>query len=447
MTKRILIVLMVLGWTLTGSDFAQADEAEMKAQLEQALQEIKALRTEVEDLKQKTSSGYDKALEEAITKIPASKSESETGTFKIPAGWSFQPYGYLKFDMSYDDSSVVGDNGNYVVFVRPENDTTRGDDKFSFTARQTRLGAKIFAPNIGEAKVMGLVEIDFYNPEIAVTNENKATPMLRHAYGQVTGSDWSLLFGQTADIISPLVPDTLNYSVGWFGGNVGYRHPQLQAAKWWDCPEGNQLKVEAALSRDINSDKGLGTGIDDGQDASSPSVLGRVSYSTPMAGQKLTAGLSGHFGKEEIDWDYVGDDDEVHTWSLNADLLVPICDKVDVKGEFFWAENMDSYFGGIGQGVNNTTQGEIEALGGWAQIGYKPCEKWAFNTGAGFDDPKDADLNTADRSMNYFVFTNANYNFTSYLSTGVEFTYWRTDYKDSDDGDDFRVQHSWILKF
>ena len=96
---------------------------------------------------------------------------------------------------------------------------------------------KVFAPDIGDLKVMGRFEFDFYNPVTTGTNENKSTPQMRHAYGQVTGTDWSLLFGQTSDLISPLFPNTLNYTVGWFGGNMGYRHPQLRVTKWWDCPE------------------------------------------------------------------------------------------------------------------------------------------------------------------------------------------------------------------
>ena len=446
MVKKILIVLVVMGWAITGTNTTQADETEMQTQLQQAFNEIQALRAEVDELKKKSYSGYDKALKEAIATIPPAKAETETGTFKIPAGWTFQPYGYIKMDMSYDDSAVNGANGNYVLSVKSENNKTRADDKFSFTARQTRLGSKVFAPNIGDAQVMGRVEIDFYNGVTSSTNEYKGTPMLRHAYGQVTGNDWSFIFGQTSDIISPLNPNTLNYSVGWHGGNVGYRHPQLRVTKWWDCPTGNRLQVEAALSREIGSDMDFG-GVDDGQDASRPTVLSRISYAIPMAGKQCVAGISGHFGKEEIDWDATGDDDEVHTWSLNADLLVPICDTVELKGEAYWAENMDSYLGAVGQGVNGTTGSEIESMGAWAQVGYKPCIAWSFNTGGGFDDPKDGDLNAGNKSMNYFVFTNANYSFTKFLSTGIEFSYWRTDYKDTDDGDDFRVQHSWILKF
>ncbi len=446
MTKNVLVFL--IGFIVIGTWAANANAADesLRADLDRAQAEIQQLRQELTELKNNAPWQYNTEMKELVKELPAAAKDKATGSLMLPAGWRIQPYGYFKFDMIYDDSAVNGANGDYIVSVKPENSTTRADDSFSFTARQTRLGAKVFAPNIGDLTAMGRIEIDFYNPVTTSVNENKSTPQMRHAYGQLSGADWSLLFGQTSDIISPLVPNTLNYTVGWFGGNIGYRHPQLRFTKWWDCPDNSRFQIETALSRDLNNDYD-GGGVDDGQDASTPTVLGRVSYATPMNGKKCVIGASGHFGNEEIDWDYTGDDDNVHTWSLNADVVVPVCEKVEIKGEAFWAENCNSYFGGIGQGVNVNTQDEIEAIGAWAQVGYKPCDVWAFNTGGGFDDPIDSDLNDGNRSLNYFVFTNANYAFSKYLSTGLELTFWRTAYKNSDAGDDFRVQHSWILKF
>ena len=441
----IRILLMAFVIALWGFSGVQAEDDSLREDLQKTLQEIEELRSELAALKEDSAWQYKKDLTEALVEMPTAAAAG-SGSLVLPEGWSIQPYGYIKFDMSYDDSAVNGANGDYIVSVKPENETTRADDKFSFTARQTRLGAKIFAPNIGDAKVMGRFELDFYNPVTTATNEYKSTPQMRHAYGQVSGADWSFLFGQTSDIISPLFPSTINYTVGWFGGNPGYRHPQLRLTKSFECPDDHKLQLQAALSRDINSDKDGGL-VDDGQDASSPTVLGRVSYSMPMAGKRCEAGVSGHFGREEIDWAGAGDDIEVNTWSVNGDLVVPICDALEFKGEVFWAENFDSYFGGVGQGVNSVSQDEIETIGGWAQLAYKPCSEWAFNGGAGMDDPVNCDLNDGDKSKNIFAFINANYFFSKYLRTGVEVSYWSTDYKNSDDGDNFRVQHSWWLFF
>jgi hypothetical protein len=442
--KVSMLLLLLTAWAIPIigiSDSAIADD--MRSELDQAKKEIQELRNELADLKEDSSWKYQKELQNSLQKVPVASQGSAGGALKLPAGWSIQPYGYFKADMSYDDSAISA--GDFIRWVNSEDDPTRADDQVNFTARQSRFGVKVFAPDIGDVKVMGRVEIDFYN--LSGGQENKASPLLRHAYGQLTGPDWSFIFGQTSDLISPLFPSTLNYTVGWWGGNIGYRHPQMRFTKWWTCPDECQLKLEAALSRDIGADSNDFGTIDEGQDASSPTVLGRVSFAMPCAGKKLVAGVSGHWGREEYDWDYLGDDDEMTTWSVNADLVVPLCDVLEFKGEFFLGENIDTYLGGIAQGVNTVEREEIETVGGWLQLGYKPTEKWAFHAGTGLDNPRDSDLSAGARSSNCFVFGNAIYSFTKYLSAGVEMSYWNTSYRDGERGDDVRFQHSWKLSF
>jgi len=422
---------------------AGAEEQDLRSELKQAQEEIKALRAEVTELKQNSAWQYQADLKKMMAEMPQpAKAQETTGGIILPAGWNIQPYGYFKFDMSYDDSAISA--GDYIGWVLPEDKDTRADDQWNFTARETRLGTKIFAPDIGDVKVMGRVEIDFYGG--GTTQENKAGILLRHAYGQLTGPDWSVLFGQTSDIISPLYLNTIDYTVGWWGGNIGYRHPQLALSKWWNLPCESTVKVQAGLSREVGENHGFGS-VDDGQDASTPTLQGRVSLATPLAGQQMEVGVSGHLGREEIDAEYIGDDDEVESWSLNGDLLLPINKQWQFKGEVFWGKNLDSYLGGIGQGINSVTLEPIESVGGWCQLGYTPCEKWAFYGGFGIDDPRDGDLQVGSRSNNQFAFVNANYYLSKYLSTGLEITYWQTDYKRAEDGDDLRIQHSWKLSF
>ena len=75
----------------------------------------------------------------------------------------------------------------------------------------------------------GKVEIDF---ERTIDVENKSSVLLRHAYVEVKNDDFRLLAGQTWDVISPLCPGVLFYSVGWDGGNIGYRRPQFRGERY-----------------------------------------------------------------------------------------------------------------------------------------------------------------------------------------------------------------------
>ena len=97
----------------------------------------------------------------------------------------------------------------------------------------------------------GLIEIDFYGGGA----ENKPRPQLRHAYADIAWVDsgWNMLAGQTWDLISPLNPWTLNYSVAWWAGNIGFRRPQIRLTKQTGIGEGADFLAAFAITRDIGS--------------------------------------------------------------------------------------------------------------------------------------------------------------------------------------------------
>lgn len=128
------------------------------------------------------------------------------GDFKVV------PYGYLWAVGAYNSSRA--NPGSYSIYIF--SDDQQGEDEMVFDARNTRLGLDVSGPDICflgmAAKAGGKVEIDFQN----VANQtNKGTVMLRHAYVEVKNDYYRFLAGQTWDIIAPLNPPTIMYSVGW----------------------------------------------------------------------------------------------------------------------------------------------------------------------------------------------------------------------------------------
>jgi hypothetical protein len=361
--------------------------------------------------------------------------------------WSsldIQLYGYLKADAAYDTARV--NPGNYIVYVDsfPNN---ANDDEFNLTANQSRLGLKIAGPENPKVKTSGLLEFDLYGNYAA---ENKAKFQMRHAYMKV---DWpsdkfSILAGQTSDTMSPLVPETLNYTVLWDAGNIGYRRPQIRLTKGLTIGKDVEMKVEGAVARTIGRSNTLNPASESGEDAGHPTAQGRVSVTLPNAGQKPTVvGFSGHYGKEEYDTTLTGSHKKFDSWSVNLDLTHSFNKWLALKGELFTGQNLDTYFGGIGQGVNTSTYKEIKAKGGWAAATLSPWDKWRFNLGAGIDRVNSDDVSTGSRTLNRSVFGNAIYSINKNTEIGLEVSQWRTDYKNSDDLEDLRVQTSLIYKF
>jgi hypothetical protein len=380
----------------------------------------------------------EKLVQELQGKAPVPPAAPAPETTKKPF-WStldIQFYGYIKLDAAWDSAQVYP--GDYVLFAEEDGE---GDDEFNLTAKQTRLGLKITGPDVGTMKTSGLVEADFYGSAGA---ENKPNLLVRHAYMLLDWPDdqFSLLAGQASDVISPLFPNTLNYTVLWDGGNIGYRHPQIRATKGFALQDDVKLELTGAVSRTIADFEDTTKA---GADAGFPTVQGRAGLTFPCFGDKpTTAGLSGHWGQEEY-----GDND-VDSWSLNLDVLQPVNEWLSFKGEAFVGENLDDYFGGIGQGVRNPTTTADRAIrdrGGWVQATMTPYKQWSFNVGVGIDDVDNSDVNTGGRTLNRSIYGNAIYAINTHADVGVELSQWRTDYKNGDDTDDVRIQTSLIYKF
>jgi hypothetical protein len=389
-------------------------------------------------------------LEEQIGKL---KTPSELEKKSLWSSLDIQFYGFIKGDAAYDTSRVSA--GDYVVWVNSEA-TNDNDDEFNLTANETRLGLNIAGPKSASMETSGKIEFDFYGN---FAEENKAKIQMRHAYAQVfwPQSRFGILAGQTWDVISPLTPSTLNYTVLWDAGNIGYRRPQIRLTKDFELADKTILQLQGAAVRTIGRDLTVdSTTSETGQDAGFPTLQGRVGITFPcLPAGPTQAGISGHWGREEFDLDTAGRNMDVDTWSLNLDLMQPITPKVLFKGELFTGQDLNSYFGGIGQGVTliKSMGGTvidakpISARGGWFALSLGPWDKWSFNTGLGIDDVDADDVNVGDRTLNRSIFGNVLYALNAHTNAGLELSHWRTEYRGPGDADDVRVQVSLIYKF
>lgn len=132
-------------------------------------------------------------------------------------GFTITPYGALWGSAVYQTRRTFPEP--YTLFVLPLNE--EGEDDFIIDTRRTRLGIDVVGPQIAawhNATTGGKVEIDFHG---AFVVENKPGVLLRHAYGEIKNDEFRLLAGQTSDVISPLIPSALNYSVLW---EIGRAH-------------------------------------------------------------------------------------------------------------------------------------------------------------------------------------------------------------------------------
>lgn len=351
-------------------------------------------------------------------------------------------YGYVKLDASWDEGLVNA--GNYARWIVSD-DVIDGHGHFNMTARQTRLGFTAVS-RAGRATLTGRWEADFYGGGA----ENKNALQVRHAYvDAVWPSGWSILAGQASDVISPLVPTTLNYTVAWWAGNIGYRRPQLRVTRRVKMAGGKELRFEGAASRTIGDEFVTAEPGDSGADSEVPSLQGLAGLTLPMAGRSMGVGAYGHWGDENLHRELGGDPVDLETSSWGAYLTLPLGSTVTLSGEAWAGANMDDYMGGIGQGITvaKTTAHAVAARGGWAELALRTAHGTHVHFGYSLDDPDAGDLAKGARDRNTTLWTTLSHDPGGGLRYGLEVSRWETRYLEMADGASWRVQTSVTYSF
>jgi hypothetical protein len=342
--------------------------------------------------------------------------------------FSIVPYGWLWGNSVY--STERTSPGSFTLFVQSASMQPQGE--FLVDARNTRIGFDVGGPRIaclGDAVTGGKLEVDFQN-FVSAGSEYKGALLLRHAYAEAKNEDFRLLVGQTWDVISPLNPGMLMYSVGWDGGNIGYRRAQFRGEKYFNFSDVSMLTTQLSINQTVIPDAVTSTTIGA---AEWPILEGRAAWTIGHRGKNdlpIVVGASGHIGNEA--WDYTGLGTTLYrrTWSGNVDIRIPINERLGFQAEAYTGENLSAFFGGIGQGINPLTLHGIRDRGGWCEFWYDWAPNLHSHVGYSVDDPFDGDLSAVlkQKSYNQFFFGNLCYDVTKKLLVGLEVSSWKTIY-------------------
>lgn len=474
---------LLLALLLLSTSPLMADDANLAARLEQLEAETQALRAEVQTLRAGTFrlpaveatpahwSGHQNPMAAAS---PSSVAPSPVATNPSPAAtdapsatdyytfeqvqqmmdstakkyawrkgdFTITPYAFLWGSSVYEtERSYVGDYALYILSAE-----TNGEDAFHVDARATRLGIDVAGPRVrlfNCAPSGGKVEFDFQGQFVT---ENKPGVLLRHAYWEVKDEDFRLLMGQTWDVIAPLVPGTIMYSVYWGAGNIGYRRAQIRYERYLQFSPYSMITLQGSLNDNIVSDFTSDPDIE-GKPSGWPLVEGRVAWTLGDRGkgsQPVVIGASGHIGEQDFRFGPLTPDPGEHerrTWSMNADFNVPITERFGVQGEVFTGENLGTFLGGILQGVNRQTTRSIRSTGGWVGTWFHWASDWHSYAGWTIDDPFNEDITAANgRIYNSAYFVNLTHDVTKNFVLGFEVSSWKTLYKDLAPGESVRFE-------
>jgi hypothetical protein len=363
------------------------------------------------------------------------------------------PYGILWANLVEETGRTYP--GNYPLYVSRPREDANADCYVD--VRSTRLGIDVLGPQIpclDCAQSGGKVEIDFQRQ---IDVENKPSLLLRHAYVEVKNDDFRLLAGQTWDVISPLTPGVLFYSVGWDAGNIGYRRPQFRAERYLRASDTCEFVAQGSLNTIAPTDTAGTAETYTALPSDWPILEGRLAMVLGRRGPGCLPwewGVSGHTG--DMIYDFHQDTAPLgaiptspfgfteigahrRTWSLDTDLRIPITQSFGVQGELFMGENLGPFYGGVGQSVdivpsldpktgvllNYASGNDIRSRGGWVDVWYDWTPRLHSHTGYSIDNPYYEDV-TSGRVYNAFYFANISYDVTPKFLVGFEFTSWKT---------------------
>lgn len=348
-------------------------------------------------------------------------------------------YGFLRLDLDFD--SQRPNNTQIPLFITSPDPAAGGTENgdFSMHPRLTRFGIDYTGPRIeslGDARLSGKLETDFENGG----SESRQIIRIRHAFLRMDWADFSLLAGQTWDVVSPLFPTVNNDTLQWNAGNVGDRRPQLRAAYEPKARRGKFSFIGGiGLTGAIDSLDLDNNGFRDGEESHLPDFQSRIGYSHPIGKDRnASLGISGFYGFMKTSRPVAGRTD-FHSQLVNIDFTLPVAAIFSLRGEGWWGRNMSDTRGGAGQGINTATGREIRGRGGWSEASFKVSRYLSVNPGFSTDDPVDEDIPNGGRTRNRAFYLANRITPGGNFLFGADYLRWRTDFKGFRRGIDNRV--------
>lgn len=357
-------------------------------------------------------------------------------------------YGVIIANTYWNSSAVIG--SDVPLWTVPGSDPKSDDTEFGIVARQSRFGFKVKAPDVGKAKLSGVLELDLFG---SFPNSGQkasfAQGRLRLAYLKLDWNSFSMTAGQDWTILAPLNPTTIaHFAVTGLAssGNIWLRYPQLRFEGTKAMGDG-KFGLTAGLIRPVagGDPTVVGAFVDEagaGERSSQPFLQARAFYTKPVAGKPLTLGVSTHYGKESYKFGTTTvTRKKVDTWAVAGDFQVPAGSAVSFQGEIYAGSNVDSFQAGVNQGVNVDEPAQtvtvIDSVGGWVQFSLTPPQKksMSFHVAYGVDNPDDGVLKAGQRSENSTLMASVFYKPTANFQTAVEYNLIKTKYAKGKEND------------
>jgi predicted porin len=427
---------MMLGFGAVGSICAA--DADDRASLQA---EVQFLRTRLAALEARVSERFPGPAEPSPLPARAVQPVAAVESSTRP---TVRLYGYVKVDAFYESADLFTDAIPFWVNPALAGGLASGGE-LGFSAKESRLGIDLQGPLLGGGHLHGQLEFDFFG-NTAVSSHHAYTPRTRQAWVEWHSADWSVRAGEMWETYLITFPQTVNFASYNFQGQLGLRRTQLRLERQWRPTVETAWNAQLAFAEPLGGIHGAdldGNGQDDGANAELPVIEAKLSRQHG----KLKVGLSGFYGQERLTLPGAGSSTRFDSWAVMLGGEVPLTASLSARGVIWRGTNLDSAWGGIGQGINLGLERTIDGGGGWVQLAYAVSPQLFAQVGYSIDDPANDDLSAGQRSYNQTVLINGFYQFNETLNLGLEYLRLCTGMKGQSAATADRVQTSIKYKF
>jgi len=322
-----------------------------------------------------------------------------------------------------------------------------GDSGGSFgaTLRQSQIGFETFGPDVAGAKTRADLQIDFAGGFPVVPNGvNSGLLRLRTATMRMDWTNTSVVVGQDGLFFSPNSPTSfasLAVPALTNAGNLWSWVPQIRVEHRIALSDDSSLLLQGGILDPLTGEapeSGDYRQPGAGESSRQPAYGGRIAWSRNVFGQLLRVGVGGFYSRQDY-----GFSRTVDGWAGMTDIELPVGRRFSLSGKFYRGDAIGGLYGGSWRSVlfsgdptlQSTEVKPLNTVGGWAQLKYRPANKWEFNGAYGMDNPFAADLRYFPYSQAYGLaslarnegsFVNMIYRPRSDLLFSAEYRYLRT---------------------
>jgi hypothetical protein len=281
---------------------------------------------------------------------------------------------------------------------------------FGATLRQSEIGFEAFGPTVAGAKTTADLQLDLAGGFPPIPNGiNSGLVRLRTATMRMDWTNTSLVVGQDAIFFSPNSPTsfaTLAIPALTYAGNLWSWVPQIRVEHKVALGEESSLILQAGILDPVTGETpGTVAGAEagasyyrqagPGEASRQPAYGARIAWTRNVFGQPLRVGAGGYYARQDY-----GFNRNVDGWAGMTDIELPLSRQLSLSGKFYRGRAVGGLYGAFGQSVlfsgdptlATTEVQALNSIGGWAQLKYRPTNKWEFNAAFGMDNPYASDL-------------------------------------------------------